>query len=229
MDRAPDNHYPTQELDEIKALDVPSICADDCVLFLWVPVAFEANGHEIMKAWGFEYVSQQVWVKDQISLGYWFRNRHEILLVGVKGKPVAPALGTQWDSVLEAPAGEHSAKPEAVLEMIEQYYPTVPKIELNRRGPPRPGWSAWGNEAEEEAESWVIVTASSCDRSSMRVTTGGLSSGICGLKYDLALASTGGCFWSSPPDRLKHRQCGSYECLWTRMRSWSDVSALCET
>jgi hypothetical protein len=66
--------------------------------------------------------------------------------------------------------------------MIEQYYPTVPKIELNRRGPPRPGWSAWGNEAEEEAESWVIVTASSCDRSSMRVTTGGLSSGICGLR-----------------------------------------------
>jgi N6-adenosine-specific RNA methylase IME4 len=32
--------------------------------------------------------------------------------------------------------------------MIEEYYPTLPKIELNRRGPPRPGWDAWGNEAE---------------------------------------------------------------------------------
>jgi N6-adenosine-specific RNA methylase IME4 len=32
--------------------------------------------------------------------------------------------------------------------MIEQYYPNVPKIELNRRGKPRPGWEAWGNEAE---------------------------------------------------------------------------------
>jgi N6-adenosine-specific RNA methylase IME4 len=33
--------------------------------------------------------------------------------------------------------------------MIEQYFPTLPKIELNRRGPPRPGWDAWGNEAEQ--------------------------------------------------------------------------------
>jgi N6-adenosine-specific RNA methylase IME4 len=32
--------------------------------------------------------------------------------------------------------------------MIEQLYPTVPKIELNRRGP-RPGWDAWGAEAED--------------------------------------------------------------------------------
>ena len=30
--------------------------------------------------------------------------------------------------------------------MIEQYFPTLPKIELNRRGAPRPGWDAWGDE-----------------------------------------------------------------------------------
>ena len=35
MDRAADNHYPTQTLDQIAALDVASIAADDCVLFLW--------------------------------------------------------------------------------------------------------------------------------------------------------------------------------------------------
>jgi N6-adenosine-specific RNA methylase IME4 len=39
-----------------------------------------------------------------------------------------------------------SAKPECFLEMIEQYFPNLPKIELNRRGPARPGWDAWGNE-----------------------------------------------------------------------------------
>jgi N6-adenosine-specific RNA methylase IME4 len=73
---------------------------------------------------------------------------HEILLVGVRGKPPCPADGTQWDSVIEADRGAHSAKPEIFLEMIEQYFPTLPKIELNRRGPPRPGWDAWGLEAE---------------------------------------------------------------------------------
>ena len=49
-------------------------------------------------------------------------------------------------AVIEQPRGEHSAKPEAVLELIEACFPSLPKIELNRRGPPRPGWAAWGNE-----------------------------------------------------------------------------------
>ena len=35
MDRAADNHYPTSATDIIAARDVPSIAADDCVLFLW--------------------------------------------------------------------------------------------------------------------------------------------------------------------------------------------------
>lgn len=43
------------------------------------------------------------------------------------------------------------AKPEAFLEMIEVYSPNLPKIELNRRGPIRPGWDSWGNEAVPEA------------------------------------------------------------------------------
>jgi hypothetical protein len=28
----------------------------------------------------------------------------------------------------------------------DQDFPNLPKIELNRRGPARPGWDAWGNE-----------------------------------------------------------------------------------
>jgi N6-adenosine-specific RNA methylase IME4 len=59
-----------------------------------------------------------------------------------------PAMGHQWPSAITAPRGRHSAKPDIFLEMIEAYYPTVPKIELNRRGPPRLGWDAWGNEVE---------------------------------------------------------------------------------
>ena len=74
---------------------------------------------------------------------------HEILLIGTRGKIPCPAEGTQWDSVIEAPRpGKHSAKPACFLEMIEGYFPNLPKIELNRRGAARPGWDAWGNEAE---------------------------------------------------------------------------------
>ena len=60
-------------------------------------------------------------------------------------------MGDQWESAIEAAVGEHSAKPERFLELIEFYFPTLPKIELFRRGPPRPGWDAWANEAEAPA------------------------------------------------------------------------------
>ena len=52
--------------------------------------------------------------------------------------------------------GEHSEKPERVLEMIEAYFPTLPKIELNRRGAARAGGDAWGNEVESNYCNWRI-------------------------------------------------------------------------
>lgn len=147
LDRSPDNHYPTSCLDVIKARDVPSIAADHAVLFLWATVPMLPHALVVMAAWGFDYVSHQVWRKDRIGTGYWFRNQHELVLVGTRGDVPAPAPGQNVASVFDAPLGAHSAKPEAVHELIERWYPTLPKIELNRRGPPRPGWDAWGNEA----------------------------------------------------------------------------------
>jgi N6-adenosine-specific RNA methylase IME4 len=142
-----DNHYPTSPLDKIKQRDLASISADDAVLFLWATVPMLPQALEVMAAWGFEYVSQCVWIKSKTGTGYWFRNKHEILLVGTRGNVPAPAPGTQWPSAIEAPVGRHSEKPEKFLELIEAYFPTLPKMELNRRGPPREGWSSWGLEA----------------------------------------------------------------------------------
>lgn len=149
LDRSADNHYPTSTTAEIAARPVQDIAADDCVLFLWATVPMLPDALSVMAAWGFTYKSHVIWNKDRIGTGYWFRNKHELLLVGTKGEKIpAPAMGTQFESVIDAPLGEHSAKPEIFLEMIEGYFPTLPKIELNRRGPARPGWDAWGNESE---------------------------------------------------------------------------------
>jgi N6-adenosine-specific RNA methylase IME4 len=152
MDRAADNHYPTSSTKIIAARDVASIAADDCVLFLWSTVPMLLDALRVMEAWGFEYKSHAIWDKVHIGTGYWFRNRHELLLVGTKGAIPAPAMGEQFGSLLTIARKEHSAKPDQFLEMIEQYFPTLPKIELNRRGPARPGWDAWGFEAQEAAE-----------------------------------------------------------------------------
>jgi N6-adenosine-specific RNA methylase IME4 len=147
MDRAADNHYPTSITDDIVRRDVAGIAADDCVLFLWATVPMLADALRVMDAWGFTYKSHAIWAKVHIGTGYWFRNRHELLLVGIKGDVPAPAMGDQFASVMTIARKEHSAKPEQFLELIEQYFPHLPKIELNRRGALRPGWDAWGNEA----------------------------------------------------------------------------------
>lgn len=152
MDRAADNHYPTSITEMIAERDVSSIAADDCVLFLWATVPMLRDAWNVMEAWGFEYKSHMVWDKVHIGTGYWFRNRHELLLVGTKGDIPAPAMGEQFASVMTIARKEHSAKPEQFLELIEQYFPNLPKIELNRRGSARPGWDAWGNELQEAAE-----------------------------------------------------------------------------
>jgi N6-adenosine-specific RNA methylase IME4 len=143
MDRAADNHYPTSVTEVIAARDVASIAADDSVLFLWATSPMLPQALMVMGAWGFDYRSQVIFAKDRIGTGYWFRNKHELLLVGVRGKIPAPAPGRQFASLIDAPVGEHSVKPDSFLEMIEAYYPTLPKIELNARRR-RDGWSVWG-------------------------------------------------------------------------------------
>ena len=145
MDRAADNHYATSSLDTIKACGVPSIAADDCVLFLWATAPMLPQALEVMAAWGFAYKSNYVWTKEKDGTGYWNRSRHEHLLIGTKGDIPAPAMGTQWSSVIDAPAREHSVKPDEAMQMIEAYFPTLPRIELNARRP-RPGWDSWGSD-----------------------------------------------------------------------------------
>ena len=120
------------------------------MLFLCATVPMLLQALEVMASWGFKYVSHFIWLKDKIGTGYWNRNIHELLLVGVKGDIPCAAPGTQWDSVLQAPTSfaqrAHSEKPAIFYELIEAYFPTLPKIELNARQR-RAGWDAWGYEA----------------------------------------------------------------------------------
>jgi N6-adenosine-specific RNA methylase IME4 len=146
-----DNHYPTSPTEEICNRPVGDIAADDCVLFLWATVPMMPQALEVMEAWGFTYKSQFAWAKNRVGTGYWNRNKHELLLIGTKGDIPCPAPGTQWDSLIEAAVGRHSEKPEKFYELIESYFPNLAKIELNARRS-RPGWDAWGYEAQEAAQ-----------------------------------------------------------------------------
>ena len=90
-----------------------------------------------------------VWVKDRIGVGYYARQRHEWLLIGVKGSMPVATESARPDSVIEAPRGKHSKKPEKVYHLIDRMYPELAderyRIELYAREK-REGWSCWGNE-----------------------------------------------------------------------------------
>ncbi len=150
-DRSPDNHYPCSDMEALKARDVGALAADDCMYFGWVPAPFLKLAIELMEHHGFQYVTHLIWIKERPGeargTAYWFSGEHEIVLVGKRGNPPAPTPGTQFPSYFVAPVGEHSVKPDNVHEIAEAYFPSLPKIELNARRR-RPGWDAWGNEAD---------------------------------------------------------------------------------
>ena len=148
MDRAADNHYVTSSLEQIKTIDVGSIAAPDCALYLWGTRPMIKAAHAVMEAWGFEYKSQQAWDKEILGTGFWYRDQHEILLFGTRGKVPCPAPGAQWPSLIRERKRAHSQKPEWAYRMIEEYFPNLPKVELFARTA-RPGWDRWGLEAPD--------------------------------------------------------------------------------
>jgi N6-adenosine-specific RNA methylase IME4 len=143
-DRSPENHYPTMTLDDIAALPVADLAADDCALFMWCLWSHMPDARGVLDAWGFRYSTTAfVWAKPSIGLGYWTRQQTEPCLIAVRGHP--KRINADVAQLIEAPRGRHSEKPDEVFARIERLV-AGPYIELFARSR-RPGWDAWGNEA----------------------------------------------------------------------------------
>ncbi|WLR92925.1 MT-A70 family methyltransferase [Shinella zoogloeoides] len=147
-EKSAENHYPTMPTDDICALfdEIGDPAKRDAVLFLWASNPMLPDAFRVMAAWGFSYVHHWIWDKEIAGTGYWGRDRHELLLIGKRGQPVAPLPGTQPETIHRERKGRHSAKPDWFAEQIERLYPDMPRLELFCRAP-RPGWHAWGYEA----------------------------------------------------------------------------------
>ncbi len=142
---ATDNHYGTMSMEELYALPVERLAADDAHCHLWVTSGFLQEGLNLLTAWGFEYRSQFVWVKPQMGIGNYWRLSHELMLLGIRGdaKRFNDRSLMSW---MEANRTRHSAKPEQVRAMIERASPG-PYLELFGRTA-QEGWTVWGNEVE---------------------------------------------------------------------------------
>jgi N6-adenosine-specific RNA methylase IME4 len=159
--RATENHYPTMTAEQLIDLAprVRELAGPDCVHYFWTTTAKLVSGEAraVWEAWGFEARSAHVWVKDLMGLGAWVRNRHEHLVICVKGSPRTPEEDMRPDSVITAARGEHSEKPVEAYEVIERCYVGVPRVELFARPPYREGWATWGHELIPAAERGIRV------------------------------------------------------------------------
>jgi N6-adenosine-specific RNA methylase IME4 len=128
--------------EEICALEIP--CTDDSALFLWATSPLLPEAVRVMKAWGFEYRTTLVWDKVLMGIGFWLRGRHELLLIGTRGRfSLAPELCSE--GVYSEKRTKHSRKPAFFRELIASLYPNESKLEMFAREVV-PGWDVWGNE-----------------------------------------------------------------------------------
>jgi N6-adenosine-specific RNA methylase IME4 len=138
-----ENQYPTMTAEELAALTPPA--ADDAVMFLWATSPKLDEALDLLRVWGFSYRTNLVWVKDKIGMGYYARQQHEQLLIARRGDLPVPDPADRPSSVIHAPRGRHSEKPESVYGLIERMYPLFARCEMFARQT-RPGWTSWGNE-----------------------------------------------------------------------------------
>ncbi|MGN5734772.1 MT-A70 family methyltransferase [Arthrobacter psychrochitiniphilus] len=155
------DRYSTMDLDSIKALPVSKHAAKNAHLYMWVPNALLPEGIEVMRAWGFRYVSNVVWAKrrkdggpDGRGVGFYFRNVTEILLFGVKGSMRTLSPARSQVNMIESRKREHSRKPDEQYPLIESCSPG-PYLEMFARHS-RPKWVVWGDESSDAAPRGVV-------------------------------------------------------------------------
>ena len=143
---AADFKYPTLKLKELKELRVSSISADDCILFMWTTGPQLEKSVELGKAWGFEYKTVAfVWDKRVHNPGRYTLSQTEFVLAFKKGRFPSPRGARNIRQLLSVHRGEHSEKPEQVIDGITKMFPQQKKIELFARKN-YAGWDNWGLE-----------------------------------------------------------------------------------
>lgn len=147
------SHYPTMPLQDIAALPVAQLAANNCALGLWCTGYHIACGNHvpIIQAWGFEPRGFLFsWPKRNrsdtgfhTSLGWFTRHGTEVCLLATKGQPLRLTTDVPHE-IIDAPLGQHSEKPEEARCRIERVF-SSPYLELFARREVE-GWTTWGNE-----------------------------------------------------------------------------------
>lgn len=155
--RGADRHYKLMPVREICALGLQVRQLADpvgCHLYLWVTNNYLEDGFQVIRAWGFEYITIITWEKDRAGIGQYFRGITEHILFARRGDPLPYKMidgkRAQGQTILKRPRTKHSKKPESFRRMAERVS-YEPRLEMFCRSP-RAGWDVWGNEVESTVQ-----------------------------------------------------------------------------
>lgn len=136
--------YPTMSIEQIFDLDVPSIAADDAILWLWTTNYHMPFAYQAAERWGFRVATILTWAKNKFGYGDWLRGQTEHCLMCIKGSPTVEVGNCSTLLVADVPA-RHSQKPDAFYDLVERLCPAPRYAELfARRG--REKWDGHGDE-----------------------------------------------------------------------------------
>ena len=122
-------HYPTMTLEQLKLLDVPALCEEDALLFLWTTNPHLDQAVDLLKAWGFKWATVGfVWDKLRVNPGFYTMSQCELCLIGKKGKIPTPRGARNVRQLIQEKRRKHSQKP------IEARKRTVCPRRLRRLG-----------------------------------------------------------------------------------------------
>ena len=151
-----ETQYKTMTIEDIKRLPIQNITDDNAALFLWTTDAHLKEAIEVIEAWGFKYKTVAFnWVKRYTSgsLVYnfapWTLKSHELCLLGIRGKMGQFKKSNAVKGLIEAERTEHSKKPAAARDRINELFGDINRIELFARQKTE-GWDVWGNEVESD-------------------------------------------------------------------------------
>lgn len=149
--------YPTMTVEEIAALDVPSLAADNAALYLWTTNAYLEHAYDVARSWGFKPSTLCVWAKEPMGGGLGgdaFGISTEFFLYARKGSPDVKfrVRGTwfNWKRPYINGKPSHSRKPKEFYRLVELQH-AGPYLEMFARNK-QSGWHVWGNEIPNDVE-----------------------------------------------------------------------------
>lgn len=157
MSSGASQQYLTTGIDALKKIDVPSVCAEDCVLIMWYVGAMPQEAIDLVHAWGFKIKNMNGFVWNKLTLkskpffgmGFWTRAGSESAIIATKGK--AKPASHSVRAVGSYPISKHSKKPDEFRDKCVELCGDLPRLEMFARQASE-GWDVFGNEVENSIE-----------------------------------------------------------------------------